>query len=70
MPLDIMLEAIGQVYRGDENGKRGRGRNAVAAFALARDAAPYVHPRLQSVDANVSGDLTVEVVRFADSAAK
>lgn len=55
LPLDIMLEAIEQKYAED---------GAQAAFSLALAAAPYLHPRLQSVDANVSGALTVEVVRF------
>lgn len=57
LPLDVMLEALHAKYRKD---------GAEAAFALAVAAAPYLHPRLQSVDANVSGDLTVEVVRFGD----
>lgn len=64
MPLEIMLEAIGQVYRGDVDGKRGKGRNALAAFGLAKECAPYLHPKLQAMDAKVSGDLTIEVVRF------
>jgi hypothetical protein len=38
---------------------------------MAVKAAPYVHPRLSSVDANVKGDLglKVEIVRFADAPA-
>jgi hypothetical protein len=38
------------------------------AQECARDAAPYIHPRLSTVDANLTGDmaLKIEVVRFAD----
>lgn len=35
-------------------------------FDAAKSAAPYIHPRLATVDAKVKGDmgLTVEIVRF------
>lgn len=32
----------------------------------AVSAAPHLHPRLTAVDARVSGDITVEIVRFGD----
>ncbi len=36
---------------------------------MAKAAAPYVHPRLSSIDAKVEGDvgLTVEIVRFGQA---
>lgn len=38
---------------------------------MATSAAPYVHPRLSSVDAKVEGEvgLKVEIVRFGDNPA-
>lgn len=56
MPLDVMLEAMDSTYKS---------HGAEAAFPFARDAAPYLHPRLQSMDAKISGDLRIEVVKFA-----
>ena len=37
-----------------------------ARYMAAKDAAPYVHPRLSTVDANLSGEvgLTVNIKRF------
>lgn len=55
-PLDVMLEAMKHEY------ERG---GAVAAVEHAKAAAPYVHPRLANIDANVQGDFIVEVKRFA-----
>jgi|SRR5581483_126632 len=45
-PLEIMLEAMRVAY---EQG------GAVAAIQYAKEAAPYIHPRLSSVEANVQG---------------
>lgn len=55
-PLEFML----QILR-DEDQETG------ARFEAAKAAAPYVHPRLANVDANLSGEvgLTVEIVRFS-----
>jgi len=33
----------------------------------AKSAAPYVHPKLSQVEAKVDGNLTIEVVNFADT---
>jgi hypothetical protein len=66
LPLDIMLEAIGIVYR-DKRKHPDTGEpmgGALAAFAMAERAAPYLHPKLSSVDANVKGELIIEVMRF------
>lgn len=45
-PLDIMLEAMRIAY--DEGG-------AKAAMPFAKDAAPYVHPKLANIEAKVDG---------------
>jgi hypothetical protein len=39
-PLEIMLEAVAEVYLA---------KGPVAAFDLAKDAAPYLHPRIATV---------------------
>lgn len=56
-PLDYML----QILRDDS-------LETAQRFEAAKAAAPYVHPRLANVDANMSGDVgvTVEIVRFAN----
>lgn len=38
---------------------------------MAKSAAPYIHPRLSSIDAKIEGDvgLKIEIVRFGDAAA-
>jgi hypothetical protein len=45
-PLEVMLKAMRMAW---ENS------NIVDAVEMAAKAAPYVHPRLQAVDAKVSG---------------
>lgn len=45
-PLDVMLEAMRDAF--DAGG-------AIAAQPFAVAAAPYVHPKLSSVDASVTG---------------
>lgn len=57
-PLEVMLEAMREAYETS---------GAIAAVPFAKEAAPYVHPRLSAVDANAQGDLIVELVTF-DSA--
>lgn len=55
MPLDYMLAQL----RNEELDVKER-------MYAATQAAPYLHARLTSVDAKVSGDLRVEVIRFSD----
>lgn len=45
---------------------RDEGQPQEARYMAAKDAAPYVHPRLSTVDANLGGEvgLTVNVKRF------
>lgn len=45
-PLDVMLEAMREAYS-----KGG----ALMAMAYAKEVAPYVHPKLASIDAKVDG---------------
>jgi len=45
-PLEVMLEAMREAY---EQG------GAAAAMPYAKEAAPYLHPKLSSVDAKVDG---------------
>lgn len=45
-PLEVMLEAMREAYT--EGG-------AAAAMPYAKEAAPYLHPKLSSVDAKVDG---------------
>lgn len=47
-PLEVILEAMRVAY--EEGG-------AKAAVPFAKEAAPYMHPRLASVDASLSGEL-------------
>jgi len=54
-PLDFMLQRM------RDESLDGRERMQAAAAA-----APYLHPRLASVEAHVSGDLIVKIVHFAD----
>lgn len=45
-PLQVMLEAMRQAYQ--EGG-------AQAAVPFAKEAAPYVHPKLSNIDAKLDG---------------
>jgi hypothetical protein len=56
-PLDVMLQAMHEVYAS---------MGAVAAFNLAKECAPYLHPRLNAVDARIQAGLTVTVVKYGD----
>lgn len=54
-PLEYMLRIM-----------RDEDADLAMRFDAAKSAAPYIHPRLATVDAKVKGDmgLTVEIVRF------
>ena len=51
-PLEVMLEAM--------NAAREEG-NLAAAAGFAKDAAPYMHPRLANVESNIKADVGVRV---------
>ncbi|ULQ46953.1 hypothetical protein JN531_001395 [Flagellatimonas centrodinii] len=61
-PLEVMLEAMKEAYES---------KGACAAFVYAKDAAPYIHAKLSSVEASGPGGdpLLIQVVRFADDPA-
>lgn len=50
-PLDFMLSIL-----------RDDTKDEGARFEAAKAAAPYVHPRLSTVDASVEGGLRIEIV--------
>ena len=54
-PLEVMLEAMREQYEAG---------NKIAAAQLAKDAAPYIHPRLQQVEQK--SDVTVHKTVSAD----
>jgi hypothetical protein len=63
-PLEVMLHAMREHY--------GSGKFDEAA-AIAKDAAPYMHPRLAAIEhgGKDGGPLVVEVMKFgADQAAE
>ena len=62
MPLDVMLEAM--------RAHHGAGQLDLAA-AIAKEAAPYLHPRLAAVQhtGKDGSALVVEIVRFGESEA-
>jgi hypothetical protein len=52
LPLEVMLSTMRELWAvGSAEAKQ-------AACAVAKDAAPYMHPRLNSTDANVKGEFT------------
>ena len=59
LPLDVMLEAMRTHHAAGDLDK---------AAVFAKDAAPYLHARLQSVDLGNKNDepLIVNIVRFSD----
>jgi hypothetical protein len=56
-PLDYLLGVM-----------RDEGLEEPRRTDAAKAAAPFVHPKLSNIDANVNGDIgiTVEIVRFSD----
>ena len=54
-PIEVMLGTMRALWQSSRDGE-GRvvdARTAAAAASLAKDAAPYVHPRLATIDAPV-----------------
>lgn len=52
-PLEVMLGAMRELW---DNG------NKLDAASIAKDAAPYMHPRLSNVDLKAEHDLTTFVI--------
>jgi hypothetical protein len=69
-PLEVMLTTMRALWDGavDADGKVVNIGKAMQANIVAKDAAPFLHPKLSSVDAKLDGDvsLKVEIVRFGD----
>lgn len=65
-PLEVMLQAMRLLWAEaiGNDGKIVDDEKALQAVSVAKDAAPYMHPRLQSIEARV--DQTVEDRRPAD----
>jgi hypothetical protein len=64
-PLEVMLQSMTEAWSQAKNGNK---ESLALALSCAKDAAPYVHPKLAQVDTTVDGNLTVELVQFsADS---
>lgn len=59
-PLEMMVEVAQQLWDAaiGPDGKIVDRKLAVAAATLAKDAAPYIHPRLTSVEAKLTHDFT------------
>ena len=55
LPLEFLLSRM----RNEKLDEKDRVYAAVSA-------APYMHARLTTVDAKISGDITIEVVRFGE----
>lgn len=52
-PLDVMLGTMRAMWESANQGGVINAEVAAQASAIAKDAAPYVHPRLSSIEANV-----------------
>jgi hypothetical protein len=60
-PLEVMLTQMRSYWDEDTDEARAK------ACDIAKDAAPYLHPRLSAVDNTLkdSGGLVVQIVKFA-----
>lgn len=50
-PIEVMVNTMRELWLSGDK---------VAASAIAKDAAPYMHPRLQSTEARVTSDVTIQ----------
>ena len=60
-PLEVMLTRMRALWAKTDEASKDQ------AVEIAYRAAPYMHPRLQSVESQntVDGELTIEIVKFA-----
>lgn len=59
-PLDVMLKTMKAFWQMAQNSDGTIDREkAQAAATIAKDAAPYVHPRLASMDQKLSGEMRI-----------
>lgn len=60
-PLEVMLTTMRDLWKDavpQVEGARPNMAKAMQAVMIAEKAAPYVHPKLSSVDANVKGEIS------------
>ena len=62
-PLEVMLTQMRTYWDADTDEARAK------ACDIAKDAAPYLHPRLSAVDTTLKDDggLVVQIVKFAQN---
>jgi methanogenic corrinoid protein MtbC1 len=69
-PLEVMLETMRTAYYAADDCENAEARSALLKIAhdAAKDAAPYVHPKLAAVEhgGKNGGPLQVSIVRFSD----
>lgn len=65
-PLDVMLTTMRTLWAQavDESGKVVNIGKAMQANVVAKDAAPFLHPKLSTVDAKMEADVTAKVSRI------
>ncbi len=54
IPLEVQLKTMRALWDAATSGPIMDLEKAVAACAIAKDAAPYIHPRLSSIEAQVA----------------
>lgn len=73
-PLEVMIGNMRYAWEKAQRASEGEdvvlGLRKMAQDS-AKDAAPYIHPRLANVDANIDmdGKLVIEIVKYADDPA-
>jgi hypothetical protein len=61
-PLELMLTNMRSLW------EEGTEKSKAAACEIAKDAAPYVHARLATIDQNIKGGaMVVKIIKFADA---
>jgi hypothetical protein len=53
-PLEVQLQTMRALWAEANNGNTLDLEKATEACAIAKDAAPYIHPRLSSIEASVA----------------
>lgn len=54
MPLDVMLGTMRSLWSAAHDGENVNEDLRLQAVAVAKDAAPYLHPKLSNIEANVA----------------
>lgn len=53
-PLEVMVGTMRALWEEAHSGDVVDQQKAIAASQIAKDAAPYIHPRLSNIEANVA----------------